>query len=329
MKRLLLTMSAAALIVAGSLPACAQTAAPNRPTPPNQGAQTQSRQTQPREVPPKQFDSPDEAVSALVEAAATNDKTQLTAILGSAGETLLSSGNAAQDEQERKEFSALAAAKKHVEHSAVDASTAVLLVGEQDWPFPVPLVEKAGKWHFDAEQGAVEMQARRIGADELDAIEICQGYVDAQERYAGMQASGKAPVSYAQRIMGSAQDKAPDKEGLYEPDGNRKLVPEGFARAAWSSSPSARKPYHGYFFRVLKQQGENAPGGAHKYVAHGAMIGGFALIAWPAQYGVTGIHTFIVSHDSRVFEKDLGAGTATLAPQIVSYDPDKSWTLVE
>jgi hypothetical protein len=271
-----------------------------------------------------EFDSPDQAVSALIAAAAKNDQAQLTAILGSQGQYLLSSGDTSQDERERREFSALAAVKKRVEHSALDSS-AVLLVGEQDWPFPIPLVQKGPKWRFDPELGDVEMQARRIGADELDAIEICKGYVDAQERYAGMQSSGTGPASYAQKIMGSADDK----QGLYEPAGDRKLVPEGFAKAAWSSATADRAPYHGYFFRVLKAQGENAPGGAHQYVANGVMIGGFALIAWPAQYGVTGIHTLIVSHDGQVFEKDLGEDTASLALRIVSYDPDKSWTFVE
>jgi hypothetical protein len=169
------------------------------------------------------------------------------------------------------------------------------------------------------------MRARRIGANELDAIEICIGYVSAQQKYYAQASSGKGPAAYAQKIMSSPGRK----DGLFGRDESPELIPEGLALAAASAPGPERKPYHGYYFRVLTQQGANAPGGAHKYVAGGAMIGGFALIAWPAEYGASGIHTFIVSHAGEVFEKDLGAGTANAAAQIGSYDPDSTWNAVD
>jgi hypothetical protein len=325
MKRLkFLVMGAVLVGMSGSPALLAQSPAQN-PTTRSQAHTPPARnQRSAPEIRPQSFRSPDEAVLALIDAVSKNDKAALTAILGSKAQGLLSSGNTKQDEEERQAFSALASAKNHIERSAVDASAAILLIGDKDWPFPIPLIQTGQQWHFDAELGAIEMQARQVGANELDAIEICMGYVNAQQEYAAQQ-SGKAPPAYAQKIMSSSDGN----DGLYQAQGGLKLVPEGFANAAVTSDGTNRKPYHGYLFRVLKQQGENAPGGAHKYVAGGVMIGGFALIAWPAEYGATGIHSFIVSHDGDVFEKDLGPGTATLAPQIVSYDPDKSWTPVD
>lgn len=249
--------------------------------------------------------------------------------MGTSGHGILTSGNTAQDQEEQQEFSQLAARKHHVEHSSMDSSAAVLLVGDDDWPFPVPLVRTGQQWHFDPELGSVEMRARRIGADELDAIEICMGYVGAQETYAEQKRSAAALPAYAQKIMSSPGAK----DGLYQSGtaagSGQELVPEGFAKADASLPATERKPYHGYYFRVLKEQGHDAPGGDHKYVAGGAMIGGFALIAWPADYGVTGIHTFIVSHDGQVFEKDFGPRTGTVTLTVTRYDPDESWTPVD
>jgi len=274
---------------------------------------------------PKMFNSPDDAAKALIDAASNNDASDLTAILGSASRGVLTSGNAAQDQEERREFAKLAAAKHHVEHSSINNSTAVLLVGNEDWPFPVPLIRTGQQWHFDPQSGTVEIHARQIGENELDVIEICAGYVSAQENYAQQKPSGKGVPAYAQKIMSSPGNK----DGLYQPGASPELVPEGFAIADAGSRDRDKKPYHGYYFRVLREQGPNAPGGAHKYVVGNNMIGGFALIAWPAEYGVTGIHAFIVSHDDQVFEKDLGSRTGSMAPTIVKYDPDSSWTLVD
>jgi hypothetical protein len=267
-------------------------------------------------VHPKTFDSPDAAAKALIEASAKNDASELTAVLGSASKGILTSGDVAQDQQERAEFSKLAATKNHIERSSMDSNLAVLLVGSEDWPFPIPLVRKGQEWHFDPELGGIEIQARKIGADELDAIEISMGYVGAQEAYAAASGSGRA---YARNIGG--------KDGLYQPGKNPELVPEGFAGA--DAGSSSKKPYHGYYFRVLTGQGPNAPGGPHRYIVGNTMIGGFGLIAWPAEYGVTGIHTFTVNQDGQVFEKDFGPRTTTLAGPLTIYDPDSSWTPVD
>jgi hypothetical protein len=260
---------------------------------------------------PKSYASPDEAVKALIDAASKDDTQALVVVLGPSAKGIMTSGNASQDTEERQEFSKLAAQKNHIEHSSMSSKTAILLVGNEDWPFPIPLTRTGQQWHFDPEAGAMEMRARKIGADELDAIEICKGYVGAQQAYAAQQTSGKGAVAYAQKIASSLQ------------------VPEGFAKADVSSAGASRKPYHGYYFRVLKEQGSHAPGGAHRYVMNGAMIGGFGLIAWPAEYGASGIHAFIVNQDGLVYEKDLGARTGSLVGSIVSYDPDDSWTLVD
>jgi hypothetical protein len=262
----------------------------------------------------KTFDSPEAAVQALIDATSKNDSAELAAVLGSKGQGLLTSGDASKDEAERKEFAQLASAKHGLEPSAMKAGIMILVVGDQNWPFPVPLVQKDQRWRFDAAMGAMEVRARRVGADELDAIEICAGYVEAQRAYAAQRRSGAATMEYAKTI----------KNGL-----SPELVPEAFAEAAMDTPGHKAKPYHGYYFRVLKEQGPNAPGGPHKYVAGKYMIGGFALVAWPAEYGVTGVHTFIVNQDNTVYEKDLGAQTATSAPALVRYDPDNSWAPVE
>jgi hypothetical protein len=266
------------------------------------------------------YSSPEAAVQALIDAALKNDTAELASVLGSKGQGLLASGDAGRDQAERREFAQLASARHKIEPSSMQADTMILLVGDQQWPFPVPLIREDQRWRFDAGLGSLEVRARRVGANELDAIEICAGYVEAQQAYAAEHRSGAATMEYARVIMSSPGRK----NGLYP-----ELVPEGFADAAMETPGRKAKPYHGYYFRVLKEQGPNAPGGPHKYVAGKYMIGGFALAAWPAEYGVTGVHTFIVNQDDTVYEKDLGAQTSTLAQALVRYDPDKSWTPVD
>jgi len=246
-------------------------------------------------------------------------------VLGSNGQGILTSGDAGQDQAERREFAQLASTRHRLEPSTMRAGTMILLVGEEAWPFPVPLVSVDQRWHFDPALGALEVRARRVGANELDAIEICAGYVEAQQAYAAQHRSGAATMEYAKAIVSSPGQK----NGLYQPGASPELVPQGFADAAMESPGRKAKPYHGYYFRVLTEQGPNAPGGPHKYVAGQFMIGGFALVAWPAQYGVTGVHTFIVNQDNSVYEKDLGPQTPSLAPALVRYDPDSSWTPVD
>ncbi len=279
----------------------------------------------PATVRPRTFDTPESAVKALLEAAAKNDTPELTAILGSAAKGILTSGDPGQDQAERQEFSQLAARKNRLERSTLNANVRILLVGDEDWPFPLPLVQTNGRWGFDGERGAIELRARRIGANELDAIEICSGYVAAQDAYAAGKLSGKGTREYARNIMSSPGRK----DGLYWPGASTELVPEGFARAVPSVSNRGAKPYHGYFFRVLTEQGANAPGGAHNYLVGGAMLGGFGLVAWPAEYGVSGIQTFIVNHDGEVYEKDFGPPASSLNPPVTRYDPDRSWNAVD
>jgi len=273
----------------------------------------------------KTFDSPEAAVQALIDATSKNDTAELVAVLGSNGQGILTSGDAGQDQAERREFAQLASTRHRLEPSTMRAGTMILLVGEEAWPFPVPLVSVDQRWHFDPALGALEVRARRVGANELDAIEICAGYVEAQQAYAAQHRSGAATMEYAKAIVSSPGQK----NGLYQPGASPELVPQGFADAAMESPGRKAKPYHGYYFRVLTEQGPNAPGGPHKYVAGQFMIGGFALVAWPAQYGVTGVHTFIVNQDNAVYEKDLGPQTPSLAPALVRYDPDSSWTPVD
>jgi len=278
---------------------------------------------------PRAFDSAEGAAKSLIDAASKNDTGELTAILGSGAQGILTSGNTNQDREERLEFSKLASGKYLVEHSSMDSGAAVLLVGNEDWPFPVPLVRDGQKWHFDPDLGTFELRARRIGKNELDTIEVCAGYVGAQEAYASQAISARGVQAYAQKIMSSPEGRDGLFPGGTTPGAVPPLVPEEFAMAEANAGVRGRKPFHGYYFRVLKGQGPNAAGGAHKYIAGSAMIGGFGLIAWPAEYGTTGIHTFIVNQDGRIFEKDFGPRTTTLIPSIMWYDPDSSWAVVE
>ena len=271
------------------------------------------------------FDSPEAAVQALISATSKNDSAELAAVLGSNGQGILTSGDASQDQAERKEFAQLASARHKLEPSTMRAGTMILLVGDQGWPFPVPLVQADQRWRFDAGLGSLEVRARRVGANELDAIEICAGYVEAQQAYAAQHRSGASTMEYAKAIVSSPGQK----DGLYQAGASQELVPQGFADAAVETPGHKAKPYHGYYFHILREQGPNAPGGPHKYVAGKFMIGGFGLVAWPAEYGVTGIHTFIVNQDGTVFEKDLGAQTSSLAAAMVRYDPDTSWNPVD
>jgi len=252
----------------------------------------------------KTFESPQAATEALIDAASNNDTATLTAVLGSSAKGILTSGDAKQDEAERQEFAKIAKEKHHLAQSSMNSKVMVLLIGDQDWPFPIPLLHDGERWRFDSERGAVEVRARRIGSNELDAIEACAGYVSAQQAYAAKKRTAAGTQEYAMSVATSQ-------------------LPEELANAA-GAHPT--RPYHGYYFRALKGQGPNAPGGQHSYMVGKAVIGGFALVAWPAQYGVTGIHTFIVNQDGMVYEKDRGAQSATL---VTSYDPDPSWRPVD
>jgi hypothetical protein len=275
---------------------------------------------------PKTFDSAETAAQALMEAAEKDDVAGLAALFGPAGKDVLTSGDAEQDKKERAEFARLARGKHQLEPDQMNAAVTILSIGSEDWPFPVPIVRNKGKWNFDASQGAVEMRARRVGANELDAIEICAGYVEAQMEYAARDRENHKTLTYAQHIASTKGRH----DGLYWEGNSQSLVPKGFADAAVETGPAgARKPYHGYYFRVLKAQGPNAAEGQHNYIVKDLMIGGFALVAFPAHYGISGIHTFIVNQDGFIYEKDLGNQTAGAATAVTRYDPDKSWKRVE
>jgi hypothetical protein len=274
----------------------------------------------------ERFDSADAAAQAIIDGAEKHDTARLAAILGPQANSILTSGNATQDRAEQSEFARLARAKHQLIPNQRDPSRVLLSIGDEDWPFPVPIVRANGKWSFDASQTKVEMQARRIGTHELDAIEICSGYVDAQRRYASEDRDKDGLLEYAPRMMASAGKR----DGLYWGDGEDSLVPLGLAKATFDAGNPGVKPYHGYYFRILDGQGPNASGGAHNYMVKGKLIGGFGLVAWPAQYGVTGIHTFIVNQEGVIYQKDiapLAAGTP--APAITRYDPDPSWSRTE
>jgi Protein of unknown function (DUF2950) len=274
----------------------------------------------------ERFDSPDAAAQAIIDAAEHNDIARLSAILGPQAKDILTSGNATQDRAERDEFARLARAKHRLETSALNANRVILAIGDEDWPFPVPMVRTNGKWSFNAAETPAEMRARRIGANELDAIEICHGYMEAQLKYASEDRDKDGMLEYAPRVMST-----PGKhDGLYWEGENDALIPRGLAQAAWNGGVKGQaKPYHGYYFQVLVGQGTNAPGGAHNYLVKDKLLGGFGLVAWPAEYGVSGIHTFMVSQDGVVYEKDVAPVPGKPVTPMTRFDPDHSWEPVE
>jgi len=273
----------------------------------------------------KAFDSPQHAADALVAAAENFDLATLTQIFGPDGNDIVFSGEFAQDRKHAADFAAQASQKKIVSVDPKGGARAFLLVGNEDWPFPVPIVKRGEKWFFDSKAGRQELLYRRIGANELDAIDICHGYVEAQYQYALEKRSINDVNQYAQRIIstpGKHDGLAwKNTEGAW--DGP---VGENIARAIEQGYTSRTDPYHGYFFKILKGQGPAAPLGEMDFVVKGVMIGGFALVAAPAVYNATGVRTFIVSHEGVVFEKDLGPNTLDEFKKMERFNPDKSWT---
>ena len=273
------------------------------------------------------FDTPEEAARATIDAAGRNDTAALLKLFGPGGKDIVESGDPTADKNGRAEFARAAREKLKVDQDPTNPNRATLVVGPQEWPFPVPLVRINGKWHFDAAAGRMEILAHRIGENEVNAVEVCRGYVEAQLEYAAKDREKDGVLKYAQKIVST-----PGKQdGLYW-EGEESLVPKAFAgAAAANAAEGASKPdrYHGYYFRILKAQGPDAAGGAFDYVVKGKMIGGFALVAFPAEYAVSGVKTFIVNHHGVVYEKDLGANTAALARQMTRFNPDKTWKQVE
>ena len=252
---------------------------------------------------------------------------ELAYIFGPDGEDVVFSGEFAQDRQHAANFVAEAHEKKSVSVDPKTGNRAFLLVGNEDWPFPVPLVKKSDKWSFDPKAGRQELLYRRIGANELDAIQICHGYVEAQHEYALQPQEGYDVNQYAQRIVSTPGKQ--DGLAWQNADGTwAGPIGEKIARAIEQGYTLGADPYHGYFFKILKGQGAATPLGEMDFLVKGVMIGGFALIAAPAEYGVTGVRTFIVSQDGVVYDKDFGPKTLDEFKKMERFNPDSSWTPV-
>jgi hypothetical protein len=271
----------------------------------------------------KSFKSPEEAVSALVEAVKKGDTKELLYLFGPASRDLIFSGDKVADKAGRERFTA-AYEERHKLVNEGD-NKVILVVGANDWPMPIPLVKEGEAWLFNTKEGRDEILNRRIGKNELNTIEVCMAYVDAQREYALKDYDGNRVRDYAQRFASTPGKR----DGLYweakegaeqSPMGPlmAKAAREGYRRFTLS-------PYHGYYYKILKAQGEHASGGAYSYVVHGDMMGGFALVAYPSEYGNSGIMTFVVNQDGIVYQKDLGKKTKKIAEAMTLYDPDETW----
>jgi len=271
------------------------------------------------------FKTAEEAADALVSAAKTGDRKAVLTVLGQKGADIVSSGDPVADASARNRVIEAYDAKHEVVMEGTDK--AVLIIGHEDWPFPIPLVRKDGTWRFDTSAGREEVLYRRIGRNELSAIQACLAYVDAQQEYAERGIAGNGV--YAQRIV-SGPGK---KDGLYwpaQPSEDDSPLGEFAASAAAEGYRvgQQRAPYHGYYYKVLTRQGPNAAGGALDYIVRGRMIGGFALVAYPAEYRNSGVMTFLVNHRGDVYEKDLGSNTTRIAAGITAFNPDNTWRRV-
>jgi hypothetical protein len=279
----------------------------------------------PAVTPPQSFPSPEAAADALRQAANGSDEKPLLAIFGSEGKDIVGSGDAVADANIREQFSK-AYDEKHSFEREGD-SKATLVYGDDDFPFPIPIVKKGDAWHFDTAAGKDEILARRVGRNELSAIQVCLAVVDAQREYASVDRDGDGLFDYAEKFLSS-----PGKhDGLYwptqpgEPDSPLgELVAEAQSQG-YHAKQGEHAPYHGYLYKILTKQGKHAADGAYDYIVHGRMIGGFAMVAYPAEYGVSGIMTFMVNHDGVVVSKDLGKDTAKTAAAMTHFDPDSTW----
>jgi hypothetical protein len=274
----------------------------------------------------KTFASPEAGVNALVDAIKSNDQKMLHSILGPHSRKLVGSGDEVADAQDREAFiKAYGEANRIVLEGEAKAT---LVIGADEWPLPIPLMKSGGRWHFDAAKGEKEILARRIGANELAAIQVCLAIADAEHEYAVQERADDGVLHYADRFVSTPGHR----DGLYwETNADEPPSPLGPLLAAAAvegyekSQAKALSPYHGYYYRILTRQGPDAPGGAYDYLVRDRMIGGFAVLAWPARYGASGIMSFMVNHDGVVYEKNLGPKTAEAAAGITSFNPDASW----
>lgn len=280
----------------------------------------------------RRFATPEEAASALVSAAKAEQKDEVHRILGRGANDVLSSGDEVADQQARNRFLAAYDEK----HSLVVESngTMTLQVGADDWPLPIPLVERSGSWRFDTRRGKDEILNRRIGRNELDVQQVCLALVDAQREYFAADRNGDGVHEFAQKLISDPGQR----NGLYwETSPGESASPIGPLMAeavaeGYGSNPNStgnRRPYHGYYFKLLESQGPHAPGGAKDFVVNGRMTEGFALIAWPAEYGNSGVMSFLVSHHGVVYERNLGRHTARIASAMREFDPDPNWNVAE
>jgi hypothetical protein len=273
----------------------------------------------------KAFATPEAAAATFIEATKTFDVPALNEILGPEGEDLVSSEDPVRDKNVAASFYAKAQQKHSIVIDPKNPNRATLVVGEDDFPLAIPILKRNGEWLFDTKAGRQEMLYRRIGSNELDAIEICRGYVDAQKEYALEKHDGAKVNQYAQRVISTAGKH----DGLVWRNEDGSLggpISEGIADALQEGYTDKSKPYHGYFFKILKGQGPAAPLGKMDFVVESAMIGGFALAAAPAEYRVNGVKSFIVSYEGVVYQKDLGPDSLKIFREMELYNPDKSWT---
>jgi hypothetical protein len=296
------------------------------------GVQAQEKKAPPASASPKEtkqrtFATPEDAVKALVDAVRSKNVNGMLEVIGPKSKNWLFSGDKVSDAADWNKF--LAAYDKKNGISMQGDAKAILNAGDDDWPFPAPLIKKAGKWAFDADAGREEVINRRVGHDELGTIQTMLAIVDAQREYASSDANGDGLADYARRFMSSPGKKDglywPSKEGEAEsPLGPlvAKAVREGYGDKTKTGKPEA---YHGYYYRMLTAQGKDAPGGAFDYMVNGKLFGGFAVVAYPASYGNSGVKTFIVNHDGIVYEKDLGPASAAEAKKMRLFNPGKGW----
>ena len=276
----------------------------------------------------KSFSSAEEAVKAAIAAARSDNDKELLAIFGAQAKEILISGDAVADKERRGRFVAAYDEKNRL---ATQKQDMILIVGKQEWPFPIPLVKKGNAWVFDTAQGKEEILDRRVGENELNAIQVMLAIVDAEREYAIKDRNRDGLLEYAQKLVSDPGKK----NGLYweskpgEPQSPLgPIMMRARSEGYQGKPPTTPVPYHGYYYRLLTAQGKNAAGGAYSYFWRGKMIAGFAVVAYPAEYGNSGVMTFIVNHDGKVFQKNLGANTAAIAKGMKEYNPDASWTAV-
>jgi hypothetical protein len=271
------------------------------------------------------FPSPEAGVQALIEAAKRNDTKSLLQVLGSEAQSFINTGDPVSDQASRARF-VQAYEEAHTLVQSGDRRV-ILQIGQDAWPFPIPLVKSSTSWRFDSKEGKEEILNRRIGRNELDVIQVCLAYVDAQREYFMRNPQRLALLQYASKFV-STKGK---RDGLYwetttdEPPSPLGPLVAQARREGYKRTAGKPTPYHGYYYKILTGQGPNAPGGAYDYMVRGQMIGGFAMVAYPAQYGSSGIMTFLVNHDGVVYQKDLGPRTAALAQSMTRFNPGETW----